>query len=150
MRVALLLTLALCSATLQSAPIDFTLKDLSGKDFQLSSLRGQWVVANYWATWCAPCRKEIPDFSAFHTQRDDVTVLGLAYEETDPKDIVKFLKRLPASYPILLVDVFNPPKALGTPRGLPMTFLISPKGEIVERYIGPVTSQQIAERIAKK
>lgn len=150
MRFRLLLLLFCASFSVAAAPIDFTLKDLDGKDFTLSSLRGQWVVANYWATWCAPCRKEIPDFSKFHSERDDVTVLGLTFEETDPKEIKKFLKRLPASYPILMVDVYDPPKALGVPRGLPMTILISPSGEIVEKWMGPVTSIQIAARIAKK
>jgi thiol-disulfide isomerase/thioredoxin len=149
MRLFFVLLLAIAGNVI-AAPIDFTLKTVDGEEFKLSSLRGQWVVANYWATWCAPCRKEIPDFSKFHTDRDDVTVLGLTYEETDPKDIKKFLKRVPASYPILMVDVYDPPKALGTPKGLPMTYLISPTGEIVERYFGPITSQQIAARIDKK
>jgi thiol-disulfide isomerase/thioredoxin len=143
-----MLLLPLLTASLAHAqPIDFSLKDLDGKPFALNSLRGQWVVANYWATWCAPCRKEIPDFSQFHDARDDVTVIGLAYEETDPADIKKFLKRVPASYPMLAVDVFDPPAALGTPRGLPVTFLISPKGEIVEKWMGPITSAEIAKRI---
>lgn len=126
---------------------EFTLPDLDGTMHSLSDWRGQWVAVNYWATWCAPCRKEIPDFSQMHDAREDITVLGLAYEDTEVEVFKEFLAEYPASYPILLVDVYEPPEVLGAPRALPTTFLVDPEGRLVETWIGPITSDRIVERI---
>lgn len=119
-----------------------------GGHFDLAEQRGKWVVVNYWATWCAPCLKEIPDFSAFDQAREDVTVIGLAYEEIAPEDMRAFLEKVPASYPIAIVDVYNPPAGFDTPRALPTTYLIAPDGRLAGEFMGPVTSQQLAEAIA--
>ncbi len=134
----------------QSTPADtveFELPMLDGETTRLSDWRGQWVLVNYWATWCAPCRKEIPDFSAMHDARDDITVLGLAFEDTEVEAFEEFLEDYPASYPILLVDVYAPPEAFGAPRALPTSFLVNPEGELVETWIGPITSETIQERV---
>lgn len=128
--------------------VDFELPGLDGEIHRLSDYRGKWVVVNYWATWCAPCRKEIPDLSNLHDSHDDLTVLGLAYEDTDVETFRRFLEEFPASYPILLVDVYAPPAEFGAPRALPTTFLVDAAGELVHTWIGPVTSDMILERIA--
>jgi len=133
-------------STSQNA-VDFELPVLGGETARLSDWRGQWVLVNYWATWCAPCRKEIPDFSEMHDARDDITVLGLAFEDTEVEAFEKFLQDYPASYPILLVDVYSPPEVLGAPRALPTSFLVNPEGELVETWIGPITSKTIQARI---
>src|SRR5471030_279313 len=67
-------------------------------------------IVNFWATWCAPCIKEMPDISAFVASHKNVTAIGLAYEDTDKADIVAFLKKHPVAYPVAQVDVANPPK----------------------------------------
>jgi len=133
-----------------ASPIDFELAGLDGESYRLSDWRGQWVLVNYWATWCAPCRKEIPDFSAMHDARDDITVLGLAYEDIEVEAFEEFLVDYPATYPILLVDVYEPPESLGAPRALPTSFLINPDGELVETWLGPITSEKITARIDGK
>ena len=130
-------------------PIEVELPSLEGETVRLSDYRGDWVVLNYWATWCAPCRKEIPDLSRLHDANPDITVLGLAFEDTDPEDFVRFLEDYPASYPILLVDTFNPPESLGAPRALPTTFLVDGEGAIVETWLGPITGAMITEWIAE-
>lgn len=138
----------LSSALMAEELIDFELKGLDGDTYRLSDYRSkQWVVVNYWATWCAPCRKEIPDLSTLHDSRDDVTVLGLAFEDLEPADFRAFLADYPASYPILMVDTFNPPEALGAPLALPTTYLFNPDGQRVETWLGPVTSTMIIDRI---
>lgn len=116
--------------------------------FDLSKQRGQWVVVNFWATWCKPCLKEIPDLSAFDDARDDVRVIGLAYEEIEAADMRAFLEKHPAGYPIALLDVYDPPADFETPRGLPMTYLVDPQGNVAKKYLGPITSQELAADIA--
>ena len=135
------------AAAAETAAIDFELPDLDGRSVRLSDWRGQWVLVNYWATWCAPCRKEIPDFSALHDRRDDIPVLGLAYEENDVASFREFLLDYPASYPILQVDVYDPPAALGAPLALPTSYLVDPAGRVVETWVGPLTGAQVEARI---
>lgn len=142
----MLLCLALMAGS-ASAGIDFELPGLDGTTHRLSDYRGQWVVVNYWATWCAPCRKEIPDLSALHDSRGDLSVLGLAFEDTEVEAFESFLEDYPASYPILLVDVYSPPEALGAPRALPTTYLIDATGEMVKTWLGPVTGEMIEDWI---
>ena len=152
-RIALLLGALVLASAAQGAPAgklpELKIETLEGTAFDLAQERGRWVVLNWWATWCAPCRKEMPELSELHSSRKDVRVLGLAYEETDADDIKAFLKQRPVSYPVARLDVDHPPKDFDVPRGLPMTYLIAPDGTVAERYLGPITGAQLAERIAK-
>ena len=122
-------------------------KTFDGQDFDLAAHRGKWVVVNFWATWCNPCLKEIPDLDAMDKAREDVIVIGLAYEEIERADMEAFLKDHPMSYPIAVIDVYNPPADFDTPRGLPMTYLIAPDGKVAARHLGPVTSEQLSSEI---
>lgn len=124
-------------------PIDFTLQQLHGEDVSLSDYRQKWVVLNYWATWCAPCRKEIPDLSSLNEARDDIVVLGLAFEDTDMENFDKFLEEFHPSYPILLIDVYAPPEPFGAPKALPTTIILNPEGIPVKTFVGPVTRESI-------
>jgi thiol-disulfide isomerase/thioredoxin len=124
-------------------PVNFTLEQLGGGEVALSDYRGEWVVVNYWATWCAPCRKEMPELSELHEQRSDVTVLGLAYEDVEDNDFMEFLKESPVTYPILMVDVYAPPEPFGAPRVLPTTIVLDRQGRAVKSYLGPVTREAI-------
>ena len=124
-------------------PVDFTLPQLGGGAVSLSDFRGEWVVVNYWATWCAPCRKEMPELSALHDERADVTVLGLAFEDVDDNDFEDFLTAAPVSYPILKVDVYAPPEPFGAPRVLPTTIILDRTGRAVKAFLGPVTRESI-------
>jgi thiol-disulfide isomerase/thioredoxin len=117
--------------------------------FDLASERGGWVVVNFWATWCKPCPKEIPDLSAFDAARDDVKVIGLAYEEITPADLRQFLARYPAGYAIAILDVYSPPADFDPPRGLPMTYLIAPDGRVADKFLGPITSEELAVAITE-
>src|SRR5687768_13238463 len=121
---------------------------LDGQAWDLAARRGQWVVVNFWATWCSPCLKEIPDLTALDAKRADLEVIGLAYEEITPADMQAFLKQHPAGYPIAILDVYDPPKDFDTPRGLPMTYLIAPDGTVAQRFLGPVTAQELEQAIA--
>ena len=125
-----------------------TLATIDGAQYDLSAHRGKWVVINFWATWCKPCVREMPDLSALDAMREHIEVLGLAYDDSDPKDIQAFLKDHPVVYPIAIVDTFDPPKSFATPRGLPTTYLIGPDGKLAKKFMGPITAEEIEGAIA--
>jgi thiol-disulfide isomerase/thioredoxin len=115
--------------------------------FDLAAHRGQWVVVTFWATWCNPCLKEIPDLAAFDAARDDVDVVGLAFEEIERADMEAFLKDHPIPYPFAVVDVFHPPADFAVPKGLPNTYLIAPDGRVAKAFYGPTTSAELDKLI---
>jgi thiol-disulfide isomerase/thioredoxin len=135
-------------AATAAAP-DLKITTLDGKPFDLAAQRGKWVVVNYWATWCVPCIKEMPDISRFVKNHKNVAAIGLAFEDTDAKDIKAFVAAHPVVYPIAQVDVTDPPKAFEAPKGLPTTYLIAPDGTVAKRFVGPVTEQSLGEAISK-
>ena len=122
---------------------------LDGKTFDLAEQRGKWVIVNFWATWCGPCLKEMPELSALDAMREHIVVIGLAYEDNTVEAMQAFMQEHPVVYPIALVDVYDPPKDFETPRGLPMTYIITPEGKVAKKYTGPVTARMIEEDIAK-
>jgi thiol-disulfide isomerase/thioredoxin len=131
-------------------PAQPTLKvtTLDGKPYDLAQERGKYVIVNYWATWCVPCIKEMPDISRFVTaHKDKVAAIGLAYEDTDKADIQAFLAKHPVSYPIAQVTLDKPVKDFDEPRGLPTTWLIGPDGKVAKRFVGPVTEASLGEAI---
>jgi thiol-disulfide isomerase/thioredoxin len=121
-----------------------------GGRFDLGEHKGRWVVVNFWATWCNPCLKEIPDLIALDAAREDVDVVGLAYEEIERADMEAFLAKRPIPYPMAVLDVYSPPADFDTPRGLPMTYLISPDGRVARKYLGPVTSEALLKVVDAK
>ena len=124
-------------------PVDFTLQRLHGEALTRSEFRQKWVVLKYWATWCAPCRKEIPELSELSEAREDIVVLGLAYEDTEIENFDEFLKEFNPLYPLLLVDVYAPPEPFGAPKVLPTTIILNPQGYPVKTFLGPVTREAI-------
>lgn len=127
--------------TLQVTTVD-------GQPYELAQQRGHWVVVNFWATWCKPCLKEMPELSAMaKSDKDTVRIIGLAYDDIEDADLKAFVDKNPVDYPLAKVDVYNPPADFETPRGLPMTYLIAPDGRVAKRFLGPVTPAQIREAI---
>ncbi|TKS54632.1 TlpA family protein disulfide reductase [Luteimonas yindakuii] len=131
-----------------NAPLELRVTTLDGTEWDLAAQRGKWVVVNFWATWCAPCLKEMPELSALGAMREHIEVIGLAYEEIEPDAMRAFLQKHPVLYPISIVDVYAPPAGFDPPRGLPMTYLIDPDGVVAEQYLGPVTAHDIERDIA--
>lgn len=118
--------------------------------FDLAEQRGRWVVVNFWATWCAPCLKEIPELNALDAAHEDIVVVGLAFEETTPEALRQFYEeKVRPEYPVAIVDVFNPPADFKTPRGLPYTVLLDPSGKLVREFLGLVTGADLLAAIAE-
>lgn len=119
---------------------------LDGKPYDLASQRGKWVIVNFWATWCVPCIKEMPDISRFAAaHKDKVSAIGLAYEDSEKADIQAFLVKHPVSYPVAQVTLDKPLADFDEPRGLPTTWLISPDGKVAKRFVGPVTEASLGQ-----
>ena len=146
---AVALALAFVTPLQAAMPEQPTLKvsTLDGKSFDLAAQRGHWVIVNYWATWCVPCIKEMPDISHFVAAHRNVRAIGLAYEDSDTADIKAFLAKHPVVYPIAQVTVDKPLKDFDAPRGLPMTYLIDPHGRVAQKKLGPVTEALLKQWI---
>ncbi|HEY1374857.1 MAG TPA: TlpA disulfide reductase family protein [Candidatus Binatia bacterium] len=120
-----------------SATPDFTLVDPSGKKVSLKEYRGKLVMLNFWATWCVPCREEMPAMERLYQQYKNkgFVILGVDVKDSK-KDAFGFLKELKISYPIVL-DPDGEVGLLYGAWGLPTTYLIGPKGEGLARLWGP-------------
>lgn len=149
---SLLLAAYLLSAPVYAAmPTQPSLKvtTLDGKPYDLAAQRGHWVIVNFWATWCVPCIKELPDISQFVKSHPNVRAIGVAYEDTDPSDIRAFLDKHPVSYPVAQVTMDKPLTDFDEPRGLPTTYLIGPDGKVAKHFMGPITSAALTAAIGK-
>lgn len=141
------LAFGLMTARAQQAP-DFTLPDLDGKMHSLSDYRGKWVLVNYWATWCPPCKEELPELEVFYsTEKERVMVLGVNLEDIDRDALKAFAEEQFLSYPILRAKP-NESQLVGMVTGLPTSYLITPEGKVVARQVGPVTAENIREFIS--
>ena len=132
----------------RAAP-DFRLRSVDGVDLQLSDLRGDYVLLNFWATWCGPCRDETPDLQAlFQTARREtgqggLIVVGVNQQE-EPDTVRTFTTEFGVTYPVVLDRAGEVSDAYRVGRGLPMTFLIDPAGVIERIYYGRITSDALA------
>lgn len=141
----LLLALTLLLAHLPQAlaeGVDFTLEDLDGQTVRLSDYRGRWVVVNFWASWCPPCVRELPELARFQRSNPEVQVLGINFEESTAEESRKFLERFDLNFPSLKVGT-TPLVPFEPLEGLPTTAIVSPAGQIVERHMGPVTAENL-------
>lgn len=122
-------------------PSDFALMSLDGEEVVLSELQGKYVLVNFWATWCIPCRKEMPYLQeVFEAHEDQITVLAINMNE-DAERVRPFIEEFGYTYPILL-DPSDELAAEHNVRGLPVSFIVGPEGEIVYRRIGEILPEE--------
>ncbi len=116
---------------------DFTLTDLEGKPFRFSSTRGKVVILDFWATWCPPCRKEIPHFEALHRRygAEGLVVIGGALDKGGAAVVKAFVEENGVTYSIVIGDQ-RTTNAYGGIRGIPTTFIIDREGRIAEKAVG--------------
>jgi peroxiredoxin len=122
------------SAVSGSAPL-FTLTGIDGASHSLADLRGKVVVLDFWATWCPPCKQEIPDFISLQTQYGPrgVQIVGIGLDE--PEKLAAFARQTGMNYPVLL-GTQDVAMRYGGIEGIPTTFVIDKNGKIVNRFEG--------------
>lgn len=133
----------------QIAPIWVTtLPDHAGKTYTLSQFKGKPLILNFWATWCEPCRDEMPEISELASQHPEIAVLGLAIDEAAA--VHEFVESTPVSYPLLIAENEGMPLAetLGNNKGvLPYTVIISAQGEVTHIFFGRVSHQMLEKAL---
>ncbi|MDN5752466.1 MAG: TlpA family protein disulfide reductase [Nitrosospira sp.] len=123
---------------------DFVFTDSTGKKLTLSDYKGKWVLINFWATWCPPCLKEIPDLVSLYESRKDVMVIGIAMDYRDPKAVLKFVDSLSISYPIVFGDK-KIAAQIGPVSMLPTTYLFDPAGQPAAYKVGLISRESLEE-----
>jgi peroxiredoxin len=130
------------------AKADFTLTDLKGNNWALHDLRGKVVLVNFWATWCPPCRKEMPDLDALYQQFKDHGLVILAISDEDATKVKPFLTERPVSYPILL-DPGRKVNEIFHIDGIPKSFVYDREGKLVAQSIDMRTRGQFEDMLAQ-
>jgi peroxiredoxin len=130
----------LCDNAPAPANLNFTLKDTTGKTVSLAALKGKVILLDFWATWCAPCKVEIPWFAEFQTKYGPrgLAVVGVSVDDTLAK-LKPFEKQYKMNYPVLLGegrDDLMGPKGFGTLGVFPTTFVIGRDGRICKAHVG--------------
>lgn len=115
---------------------DFVLTDTKGNQIKLSDYRGKVVILDFWATWCPPCRRGIPDLIDLQkTYKNKLAVIGISLDTDSKKDVVPFIKEYGINYKVAYGDN-NVVQKYGNIQSIPTTFIIDQNGKIVNSYIG--------------
>ena len=141
---------ALAAATGPAA--DFTLPSAQGgKPVKLSDYKGKVVILDFWATWCPPCRKEIPDFVSLQKEfgPKGLQVIGVALDQEGAGVVKPFIAENHINYPIGLDSKSEIPSLYGGVRGIPTTFIIDRQGKIVKKFVGAEERKTFEEEITK-
>jgi cytochrome c biogenesis protein CcmG/thiol:disulfide interchange protein DsbE len=127
----------------------FSLPDLGGREVSLGSLKGRVVAVNFWATWCGPCREEIPDLARVYAENRGkcFEMLGVAEESGSREEVAEAAGKLGVNYPVLLDDKAEAGDAFRIP-GYPRTFLIDHEGRIRKVFEGQVEKAELDVALA--
>jgi thiol-disulfide isomerase/thioredoxin len=135
-------------AALLAAPViagAWTLQDSTGKTLGPATYPGQWVLVNFWATWCTDCAQEIPQLIRLqHDKVGTLAIIGVAVDYRDPQVVLNYARQEGIDYPIVLGNE-DTAAEFGGIRGLPESFLYAPDGALVRRFPGPVTETMIED-----
>ena len=123
------------------AKVDFV--DADGNGYSLSSLQGKYVFVNYWATWCAPCIKEIPELNKLNKEHaDDLIILGVDFDQVEDEELKKEIAKMNITFPVFAIE---PSKLLEVeiPQVLPTTYVFDREGKLKATLVGPQTEASL-------
>jgi peroxiredoxin len=119
--------------------------DQMGRAIETSSLKGKWIILNYWAAWCEPCAAEIPELNAFYQAhyKQDALVFGISFDPMDTKALKDYATTHQIAYPLLTTNI-GPHFGINQKvDAVPSTFIISPEGAVVKQLSGPQTKSTL-------
>lgn len=127
---------------------DFTVTLLNGDSFKLSEQQGKVVIMNIWATWCAPCHDETPDFVDLYNEYKDrgLVILGVSIDEQGKSVVMPFMEKYDVNYPMVIDDGSIMDK-YGPTMGIPTTYIINKKGNLQYFAVGALTQKELEPRI---
>jgi peroxiredoxin len=138
-----------CNVSRRKANLDFTVKDIAGTDVLLSQYKGQVVLLNFWATWCVPCKREIPALTALYRdyRKRGFVVLGVSVD-SEIRAIKPFAREMKMNYPVLIgAGREDLSKAFGPFIGFPTSVLVARDGKVCVRHVGVVSKAQLERQI---
>ena len=121
--------------------------DADGNGYSLANLHGKYVFVNYWATWCAPCIKEIPELNKLNKEHaDDLIILGVDFDQVEGEELKKEIAKMNITFPVFARE---PSKLLGVkiPQVLPTTYVFDREGKLKATLVGPQTEASLLARI---
>ncbi len=115
---------------------DFELENTNGEKIKLSDYKGKIVIVDFWATWCPPCREEIPDFVQLQKEyKSDLQILGVSLDTGTKSDVIPFMKEHKMNYPVVF-GTMEVVRDYGDIQSIPTTFVIDQKGNVVNSFVG--------------
>jgi cytochrome c biogenesis protein CcmG/thiol:disulfide interchange protein DsbE len=132
----------------QHKAANFSLKSADGKTYELSKFKGKVVIVNFWATWCGPCRQEIPDFIEAYKkyQGKGLEIIGISLDQDGWTKVVPYMQQSKINYPIVMGDE-QVTEDYGGINAIPTTFIVDKKGNIVDQHTGTMSLKQLEAKL---
>jgi len=146
--IALTIGLVTSASAQQRKAANFSLKAADGTSYELSKYKGKVVIVNFWATWCGPCRKEIPDFiEAYKRYRSKgLEIIGISLDQDGWTKVIPFVKQSKINYPIVMGDE-QVVENYGGFNAIPTTFIVDKDGNIVDQHAGTMSLKQLEAKL---